>query len=192
MAEPQLAIRKEGARVPALAMLGKGFKGYKPEKEQPVREVEVVETEALKQLRDAWGRYESKADHYAYGYAHGVVMGLSYSASDVEKFSLVLAEFQDENDFSEKAGMFLSALINNCNDKEFVIHTTHLAEPISYLGYGNERIITVKGNAGGDVGAYMQGGEIHIEGKLVSTGFDIHGKIFLNGELIIDKSIFDR
>ena len=47
--------------------------------------------------------------------------------------------------------------------------------------------ITVRGNAGENVGQLMGGGEIHVEGEIGSIGNVIHGKIFHKGKLIVDK-----
>ncbi|MDD5171990.1 MAG: hypothetical protein PHF60_03050 [Candidatus ainarchaeum sp.] len=160
-----LAKRSEDARVPALAM-AKGFKGYGPIEQQPVRKIEIVEDKTLRQLRESWKafRYAGGAPKKEYDNALSLLKGFEYSAADVEKFSIALAEFEVEGRSGCKAGFFLSALMNSSNDTEFIIHTTQLAEPPYYLGCRNTKNITVKGNAGGGAGYRMQGGTITVEG----------------------------
>jgi hypothetical protein len=48
-------------------------------------------------------------------------------------------------------------------------------------------IIIINGNAFGLVGEKMKGGEIHINGDECRPGQVLHGKIFHNGKLIVDK-----
>jgi hypothetical protein len=198
-----LAVAKD---ITATAMANR-FTKYQPESERTVRKVEVVEDETLKQLKKAWKAVVYNQDvGYDFEQALKLVAGSRYSAADVEKLSLVLAEFQDEGDFSEKAGHFLSALINNGNDADYVIHTAHLAGPLDALGFRNTKnitvygdvglslagsmtggSITVKGNADNDVGCYMEGGIIIIEGN--AEGYDIGvymtgGEIHVEGEMV--------
>jgi glutamate synthase domain-containing protein 3 len=92
------------------------------------------------------------------------IKDLACPAKDVEMFSVALAELEGEKDFYSKAGPFLSALINNSKDREFVIHTTHLAFPIQYIGYHNTKIITLEGDAGDDVGCMMKDGILVVRG----------------------------
>jgi hypothetical protein len=178
--------RHDGAD--ALAMANR-FGRYKPEEEKAVRKVEVVEDETLKQLKAAWKAFyyqhiahtgiilNSRDDEACYGYPRAleIVKRLDYSVSDIENFSIALAEFQGEEYFGRKAGTFLSALMNHCNDKEFVIHTAHLANEIDSLGYKNTKNITVKGNAGLGVGHHMLGGSITVEGNVDDNAGDSIG-----------------
>ncbi|MDD5171992.1 MAG: hypothetical protein PHF60_03060 [Candidatus ainarchaeum sp.] len=150
------------------ASLAKGFRGYKPMKEKPVRQVEMVEDETLKKLKGAWKtvKYDGNLDVTGlYKQVLRAIEGLSHSASDVENFSIVLAEFQEERGFKGKAGMFMSALVNTCNDKEFVIHTSHITEPINYLGYESRKDIIVEGDVGDNAGWAMEGGTITVKGN---------------------------
>ncbi len=156
----------ERTKVPALAMANR-FKGYKPEDEKLVRKVEVVEDKTLKRLKAAWKELQFGVGSGDDGYVNAValVKPLNYSASDVEKFSIALAEFQDEKSFGEKAGIFLSALINNGNEQDYVVHTNHLSVAIDYLGVLNRKNITVEGDAGKSAGEGMKGGSITVKGN---------------------------
>ncbi|MDD5171993.1 MAG: hypothetical protein PHF60_03065 [Candidatus ainarchaeum sp.] len=169
----------------ALAMV-KGFKGYGPEQEHAVRVPEVREDDVLKQLRQAWkeyaagGRVQSKAERTKIAL---MFEKIDYSADDIENFSIALAEFQDAEDFSNKAGLFLSALMNNCKDSDFTIHTCHLAVPLHLLGHHNTKNITIDGDAGYYLGDTMDGGSITVKGNAgswVGTGMT-SGTITIEG-----------
>jgi formylmethanofuran dehydrogenase subunit C len=47
--------------------------------------------------------------------------------------------------------------------------------------------ITISGFAGYEVGHYMKGGEIHIQGDYGSLGYIEKGRIYHRGKLIVDK-----
>ncbi|NYZ74129.1 hypothetical protein H0O00_03225 [Candidatus Micrarchaeota archaeon] len=170
---------------PALAMANR-FGRYKPEEEKPVRKVEVVKDETLKKMKKAWKsfRYTRLRSGDSYLNALASIERLEYSASDIKNFSIAIAEFQDEKDFSEKAGFFLSALINNGKDQDYIIHTKHLAVPLDSIGCENTKNITVEGNAGDNAGDGMRGGIITVNGNAhYGAGNSmIGGTITVNGD----------
>lgn len=94
------------------------------------------------------------------------VKSCAYAAEDVYFFSLTLAQFQDVDNFAEKAGVFLSALINEGDGKRYAISTRNLSFGISHLGYRNTKTITVDGNTGRETGLYMAGGRIVVNGNV--------------------------
>ncbi|NYZ74442.1 hypothetical protein H0O00_04835 [Candidatus Micrarchaeota archaeon] len=157
-------VRQPVAASPALAMANR-FGRYKPETEQTVRKVEVVENETLKKMKTVW-----KTRRYNYSITNGYgemlesIKNRRYSAKDIENFNLALVEFQNGLRFSEKAGQFLSALINSSKDSEFVIHTYHLARLVHHLGCRNTKNIAVKGDIGRWAGNTMDGGALIVEG----------------------------
>jgi formylmethanofuran dehydrogenase subunit C len=192
-----VSIERKTADSPALAIGGR-FKGYNPEEEKASSKAEVRESEAVKQMKAAWKAWKYDPDDFIrdnYRATLMIVKNLQYSAKDVEEFSLVLEEFQYEEGFSNKAGLFLSALINNGNESDYLIHTQHLKMPPGNLGYKNEKniivngdvgyfvgismkggSITVKGNAGGAVGSHMKNGSITVEGNVKGhLGSDMEG-----------------
>ncbi|NYZ74130.1 hypothetical protein H0O00_03230 [Candidatus Micrarchaeota archaeon] len=163
MAEPK-QVKRNDVRVPALAM-AKGFGRYGPMKEEATRPFEVVEDETLRQMKVAWGAFKVRKRIHVYTDALRLVKPLKYSASDVERFSFVLAEFQHEKWFREKAGFFLSALINKGKDSDYIIHTAHLGVEIDGIGHENTKNITVEGDAGFGVGDWMKRGTIIVNGN---------------------------
>ena len=188
------------------------FGGYKPAEPEIIRTADVKEDHVTAQLREAWAKVEfdpSKNSDAAYKAAAELAKGMSYSVKDVERFSLVMGKFQGEEYFSQKAGFFLSALINMGRNRQYLIHSHGIT--VHYLGFVNTKKIKVDGNigemvgwgmkrgwivvdgdAGSDVGRSMQGGRITVKGDagseigLMQTGGEIH----LQGDY---KSIgFDR
>lgn len=82
--------------VPRSTAADKRFGRYKPEREKAVRAPEVKEDRVLQQLRGAWGRFEYSgytSPVRNYPRAQKALKGLRYTPKDVERFSLVLAEF---------------------------------------------------------------------------------------------------
>jgi hypothetical protein len=105
------------------------------------------------------------------------------TAKDIELFSVALARFQNETKFSERAGLYLSALMNNCPSDEFTIITRHLIVGISYLGCLNTKTITVEGNLADGAGWNMQGGSLVVNGDAAkfAGAWMSGGAISLNG-----------
>ena len=161
-------LKKEGRNdVPALNMANQ-FSRYKPETERAVRTVMVVEDETLKKMKAAWRAFSYDDDDFppraSYINAVSAIGALVYSASDVDKFSLALAAFQHEEFFGRKAGLFLSALINGCKDKEVIVHTGHLTLQVYDIGYANRKNLVIEANAGWNIGTDMYDGIITVMG----------------------------
>jgi len=181
-----VATERRIVRVPPVLAVGSRFGKYKPEEEKEVRKVQVKEDKVLKKLKTAWKKVKADAHRFCDDFHRDAlkqVKGLDYSAKDVENFSIVLVEFQGEKYFSDKAGAFLSALINNGKDSNYVIHTGHLARAIDFLGYKNTKNMIVNGNAGHNVGHGMQDGTINVNGNaghFVGRAMEA-GSIIVNG-----------
>jgi hypothetical protein len=168
MAGGILTVRRNPTDASALAIGGK-FKRFGPEKERAVGKAEIKEDETLKQLKDiyAWLRQPAicKLDCDVVPIALDALKGVAYSAADVADFSIALAEFQEDN-FSFYAGRFLSALIANGKDEEFIIPTMHLSVPLEGLGTGNTKRIIVEGPGGVALGYEMRSGSIEVRGDV--------------------------
>ncbi len=149
------------------------FVGFKAEPEREVRKASVESFKAIVVLKRMWEKTSKdlKKDdlfgvqNYSGAYAKFLKMAREsrYSAKDICAFSLALAEFQGDAYFRIKAGIFLSALINNSRRADFVIHTAHLP-PIHFIGFDNKKNIVVEGDAGNRVGVGMRGGSITVKG----------------------------
>jgi len=169
-------------RVPPVLAFGSGFGKYQPETERDVRKVDVKPDEVLEQLKAAWKKVKmlrncGKIDlDGTYNKALEQLKGIRYSANDVENFSIALVEFQDEEYFEFKTGLFLSALINNGKDADYAIQIQHLNQAIHHLGQRNIKNIVVNGDAGWCVGAVMKGGTIVVNGDASwGAGYEMEG-----------------
>lgn len=163
------------------------FGRFKKDKPNVLRSISTVarETAATEQLKRLWRRHPLQSINQLLlgtSYVDEVaasVASQNYSAKDVEHFSLLLFEFQDEKNFSEKAGVFLTALIENGKEDDFVIHTSTLAVPIQGLAKGNTKNVLIKGDIGSHTAKNMKKGKVIIKGDeegyagLKMTGGDI-------------------
>ncbi len=169
------------------------FDRYKKEERHDARKTDVKEDEALIQLKEAWGKFQWIEDRnfsimpYPHNYKAmcKLIKNLKYSAEDVEKFSLALCEFEHEEYFGTKAGLFLSALVNKGKDKNYVLHLNHLTKKVYGLGYQNTKHVIVNGDVDSNLGAEMKGGCITLNGNaeiFVGSGIK-RGKIIVNGNV---------
>jgi|SRR5208283_1038964 len=157
------AVQSNGKNAPEMAAVSSSFGKFKPEIEHAIRVPAVKTNRTLEKMKRIWRRSTRDGGLELTTMWIGIKK-LRYSAKDVDAFSIALAEFQGQKDFSNHIGEFLSELINNCKENEVVIHTAHLSEKIDNLGYCNTRHLTVKGNAGWKAGSNMKGGTMTIEG----------------------------
>ncbi|NYZ74488.1 hypothetical protein H0O00_05065 [Candidatus Micrarchaeota archaeon] len=201
-------MRMEKAR-PATTIMhaGSRFGRYKGITESPVRDIGVNDA-VLRQMEDAWKRLDPWGMTVEnYQETCELVKRVDCTAKDVETFTIGLAGHQEENDFSDKAGMFLSALMNSGKDSRYVIHTAHLQEMISSLGYRNTKDIEIDGDLGSYTGDEMESGTITVHGNVEDClGFCMRGgRIFVErnaddeagrgmegGEIIIAGSVGDN
>jgi formylmethanofuran dehydrogenase subunit C len=130
-----------------------------------------------------WKVYHSSAK--TEGYIDS--LGLKISAGDVEKFSIIMTEFEHEDMFGPESGKFLRALVRVAEGTNFTIHTKHWERPLSEMyAVGSKRIKVI-----GDVfsaGAYYGGGELEIEGKVL---LDL-GEHMTNGRVEVDGVAIDE
>jgi hypothetical protein len=174
----------------AATAIGGRFKGYGPESERAVGEADVRENEMLDRLKKAFGRTEYSLpitlDEMTRIFL-SAVKDIQCSADDIEKFSVVLKEFQEVEKLSvipTRAGRFLSALINKSGDSDFTVHTTHLDVPVEFLGYENKKNITVVGGGGIGAGDSMIDGRITVEGDVMHQAamFMSGGSMLVRGD----------
>lgn len=156
------------------ALAQKRFSGFKPEPEKPVREAQVKDDKvqiAFRKLWNAWKGPDGMGDdseYYSVIRKSSFLKTIDYAAADVDKFCVMLSSLPNNNDiyrFSSKAGLFLSALISRCKDKEITLTTSGLDFPLHKIGFRNRKKITVLGDAGDCVGEEMNGGTIIVQGS---------------------------
>ncbi len=176
--------------IPTSVSASNPFDKYKREKKQDVRAPDVKKDKKLTQLIAAWKKFRLEEDGKiwyptTFNKIRELLKGINYSTRDVEKFSVAIAEFQQDEDldydfgilrgygheglvrymFATKAGAFLSVLINNCPDSDFVIHTSHLDPKPDYLCSENTKNVTIIGDVGNWFADSAKGGLLIIEGN---------------------------
>jgi len=191
------------------------------EQEQEKREFDVDQNPVLEEMCKGFEAvlpHTSRVNHELYELCMKQITN-SYRAKDIERFSVVLAQYQFDPWFDFGAGVFLSALVNQCPDENVTLFTKHLKNDMQGIGYENDHTLVVQGNAGaylgqcmtageivviGNVGLYvgasMQGGIIRVEGdaeKYVGCGmFDgviqIGGQMEINGEHMKGGDIYHK
>jgi formylmethanofuran dehydrogenase subunit C len=199
----QTAVRTESKNPALIAASGK-FKGFGPESEKLVRAPIAKPDWMLDGLLDAFTKFRkaNASGEYQLDEAVKLFSHLPCSAGDVERLTIALIAHTECDDFAEKAGVFLSALINNSMGQRYVLHLRDLPE-LGCIGMENTKHIVIDGNAGfycgksmkkgsitvmGDAGpspgVYMEGGILTIEGNAGhSLGLDMkNGKIIVNGD----------
>jgi len=108
-------------------------------------------------------------------------VSFSYTGHDIEQFSLVLDRYLTDVHLYMAAGVYLSKLINNCEDESVTVHTHHFEKDLVGLGYYNVKHVMVNGNGGDYLGEFMKRGELIITGN----GGDLLGRFMSGGTLCI-------
>ena len=149
----QIAIVKTDIQMLRCA-ISDPFGRYKPESEHSVNIPDIREDKTLKRLVGAFQCFmlsepEPRAER-EYDQAHSIIFPLrsNYAAKDITTFSIAFAKFQNMVFFEDRAGPFISALIDNCADKEITIITEHLAQMLNYFGYYDIKHVVIKGSIG--------------------------------------------
>lgn len=133
------------------------------------------------------GRYPN-TPHYAFLQSRTLLEALHYSSSELTAFSAQLVTHQERIDFDFKAGVFLSAAVNACGDECVELELQSLALPLDRLAYHNTGLVTIRGDAGADLGAHMEAGSVLLCG---SAGLAC-GKHLAGGELVVSGDAGDN
>jgi formylmethanofuran dehydrogenase subunit C len=118
-----------------------------------------------------------------YKEAIGIMSGLDYDATDIERFCIALADCQSPR----RAMIFLSALINNGKEDEQVLRLSGDLMDVSFLCYKNMKRVIVHGDVGSDFAWHMSDGEILLHGNAGSKA----GASMGGGRLIIEGDAGD-
>jgi len=167
MTSRRILNRQSGGRIlPASAANAtmsaqKRFAGFKPEAEKPVVEAKVAAPTKMKAIIDAW--YVDKCDvegesDYAYGCALEALEGIHATAEEIREFVEFLKKLPEndltisrEHVFTDRAGTFLSVLINTSPDQEFELDFNGLRPPDDFA-YENCKNVIVHGDVGDNAG----------------------------------------
>ncbi|MBI4919466.1 hypothetical protein HY837_06025 [archaeon] len=171
---------------------------FEEQKVQEEREIVVVRNPTLDLI---CRRYEQWLDaQLDCDEALCLINELKYTAKDIRDFSISLKKYEARKYFY-RTGMFLSALINNCEEEDFEIMAVHLNEGIENICSNLEKkkvkiignvfvagtnmrsgVLTILGNAE-HAGIHMTGGKLIIMGNLDGGGPFFGGEIYVKGDL---------
>lgn len=168
------------------------FRTFKPEGENPAGEAIVAPPTKIKALIDAW--YADKCDvegesDYAYGCAQEALEGIHATAQEIREFVEFLKKLPDNDTsqscdhlFTDRAGTFLSVLINTSPDLEFELDFNGLRPPDDFA-YENCKDVVVHGNLGDNAG-HASAGKLEVFGDADGMfGYaQADGEIILHGE----------
>ncbi|MFH0737045.1 MAG: hypothetical protein V1827_01115 [Candidatus Micrarchaeota archaeon] len=175
------------------------FRKYAPEDGQIVRTKSQGTSATMEAIRKAWfsfrfidpsenGGINLNSGDYTYFkviFSLAILKNVTICPKDVSEFSLAIKEFENEDSFPLKAGLFLSALVALGPIGEYVIMTNHLEKRLDGLGYRNtkKKIIRIQGDAGDFLGDRMRGGRIIVMGNAGDSigSYMISGKIIVEG-----------
>lgn len=120
-----------------------------------------------------------------YRMALELIGGSQYTSEDIKVFSISLVLFQEEKDFPEKAGYFLSALVDSGKGMDFTVYTENLSVLVDCMGYRNWKNVRIHGNVGKGLGLMMERGRIMLQGN----AGDNAGEGLGGGRVIIDGNV---
>jgi len=183
----------------ARTAMARGFGSYKKEDRHTVRKVDVKESPELQRIKKAFMEFPYEKRFYdeetqkwdeitltKHMLVADMLRGCPYSAKEVTLLSLSLLEFYPHDPlFFDKAGFFLTILINLGNDQDYTIYTQNLERGLDFVGYWNRKNIRVIGDIGRCAGEKMTGGQLIIEGNAWhSLGVNMNnGIIIVKGDV---------
>ena len=160
-------------------MGGAKFDQYKPSLPVAVRPPKKKYDKSLGKIIRPWKQFseivdlldalrESSSDATPQKLATVLIQDISYSPELVEKFSIALGNYSEIQDFGWKAGLFLSALINNGKGKRYTIQTSSYGDELCRLCYQNTKDVVVHGDAGESPFLGMLSGNVEINGTTLN------------------------
>src|SRR4030095_3116884 len=161
------------------------FGRYKGEGDIIKKDAELLDS-SMKGLIKAWHALGTQTLALSDG-PDRFVAGLPYNSGDVERFSIAVSAFSEEENFPLKAGRFISALINNSTDEKFTIHVGHLALAPDFLCYENAKDVTVNGDVNSEFGIFNKG-RITLNGN---AGPEL-GSMVESGRIMVNGSVRSR
>jgi hypothetical protein len=171
---------------PGIAACGASsrFRRYNVEAEEGIRSrPEVRANRICQELARRFASFPHSIGEYVRNYEKALkeLSGLRYSPKDVAAFSILLSSMLSETGDADKAGWFLSALVNNGSNSRYVVFAPPTDHPIGYLGFRNSKELQVKGSVGYGCGQEMEGGRLTVEGD----AGDSVGRAMSGGRIVI-------
>ncbi len=145
------------------------FSKLGPATEREVWKENAVKDERMERLLDAWNavKYQSAYVYPEYNYSNMLkALGdFHCTQAELDAFYVILKSAENERDFSPKAGMFISALVNTGSEENYHVSTRGFQKKLEYLGSWNEKDLTIDGDAGFALAYRCRRGTIVLNGN---------------------------
>jgi hypothetical protein len=171
------------------------FRRYKKETEKKTRTARVREDRALERIKASFERFRTivcsdflvdphENEDTLRSLVTGLIEHISYSATDVERFSISLEDVDLSELELRNAGLFLSALVCNGRASRSRIHA-HSSGQLRSITLWAPKRLTVFGDVGEYTGSRMEDGELTINGSVRGSVGDVMngGVIIINGDV---------
>jgi hypothetical protein len=88
---------------------------------------------------------------------------------DIETLCLRFPNFEDHKYFHERAGVYLSWLVNHSNGAKFTLNLHGINDQMQHVCWGNKKIVTVFGNVDSFFCANMVSGKVVLHGNCTDS-----------------------
>lgn len=161
----------------------KKFGKYKDEEQKAVRKADVGETTTLAKLVAAWATFEPTFDgDGGQEELEERIKDIRASAEDVKEFCKYLEGALDaeEDGRMEKAGVFLSAVINTGCDSHYELDLWKIG-CLKWLCSNNTKNVDIGGHVANSFAVTMDAGRVELFGNAVDVGPISGGTLVIHG-----------
>lgn len=161
------------------------FSKYKKQEPKAVRDFKVNKDPKIESLRRLCGDLLSDPSRQAEIKKEIQATGHMFTAEDVEKFSLILREFEDSSAFELWAGPFLNVVMQASRDNDFILRLHNISSPIHDLGAENDKNLTIHGGKHEFLGNRKEQGIIRVHDAMATfLGIGLNGaEIHFHGDV---------
>ena len=156
--------------------------GLNPEEEQePEKKIEVERTPELERILKGFEQVLASANDLLFSDMVARFTPEQMPTATITQASIALAAYSSYIRFPDRAGRYLTALVNFSSDYEHTIFVNGYTQPPNHIGFWLDKKLVVDGPTGINTGLYNQG-ELILRGNSgIYTGFHNEGDIILFG-----------
>ena len=156
--------------------------GLNPEEEQqPEKRIEIVRSPELERILKGFEQVLASSDKASIDKMLARLTPKQIPAAVITQASVALAAYSKHKEFPERAGYYLTALVNRSTDEEHTFYTHGHSQPPEIIGYELRKKLTVHGLTGDFTGVNNRGELILAGNTGICLGMENVGKIILNG-----------
>ncbi len=150
-------------------------------KEIPLTKIHLARTKTINTIKENYSRIadeearelvwlvEQSKVVSTYTKAYRALMNLEFYQDDIEEFlNSCFSGPAESFMLSGPAGLYISAMVNYCQDSFIALRVNAYGKPLHFLGYRlrEGKKLLLNGNTGDFTGASLDGGELIIEGSV--------------------------